>query len=527
MKAAHLLVKMSIALSATFYLTSCREMTPEQTAGTALEASGKRTDPEMAYPGEQGVPKRGMLFGNEITYYEIDGKVVFEGDMILTPEQMDQTANARTQGLSKIVSLWPDNTVLYTIDPSITDKTAILAAISQVEALTSLRFTPKSIKEPIPGFPVLRESYVTFSRGRGYSSAIGRIGGQQFITIPFGATKGGILHEIGHTLGLLHEHTRPDRDSYVKVNLANVAEAAKPNLAIVANEGYDNVKHGPFDFNSIMMMDSYAYSNNGSPVMTTVDNKTFSVQREYLSFADIDCLVAMYANVFAVTPYHIKVGDARTGKWSSLATNIAGAGEIYALPGLLYLSKNADLMRLNSRSGKGYSIASGFSGVKGITYYKGNLFVLQNGTVWKIDVATGTRVSFTGPFWTSGTALSYAFGLLYIVSGDKLYMVSYNGQSYSSIGSGYQGVTEMVGLKKGLYILKPTGKLYKVDPTSGASKEHTAATFAPDAQLTSNGTNLLIASQGALYSVDETGYTKQIAQGWTSITDLTTINSED
>merc|ERR1719503_98291 len=33
---------------------------------------------------------------------------------------------------------------------------------------------------------------------------------------------GVILHEIGHALGMAHENARPDRDSYIHVNLENV-----------------------------------------------------------------------------------------------------------------------------------------------------------------------------------------------------------------------------------------------------------------------------------------------------------------
>ena len=34
--------------------------------------------------------------------------------------------------------------------------------------------------------------------------------------------KGNIMHEIGHTLGLAHEHARPDRDQYVDIMWENI-----------------------------------------------------------------------------------------------------------------------------------------------------------------------------------------------------------------------------------------------------------------------------------------------------------------
>ena len=527
MKTKHLLVKTTIALCATLYLTSCRETEPENAVGTAAHAKVNAVAAETAYPGETGTTKRGTLFGKEISYSEIDGKAVFEGDIMLTPEQLGQNAGARTEAFTKIHSLWPNNVIPYNVDPSITDDSAILAAIADVEAATPLHFLRRRSVADFPGYQIVQSSYVTFTRSRGYSSSVGRIGGQQFISVPFFPTKGAILHEIGHTVGLLHEHTRYDRNANVKVNLNNVAEAAKPNFTILDDEGYDNRKYGPFDFGSIMMLDSYAYSQNGQPVMTTLDNKPFTVQRSHLSVSDAQCITAMYSNVVAVTPSGILMGDAATGKNAPLPTVYTGAGEIYALGTLFFLSQGPKVTQIKTKSGWGYNVSSGTGPVIGMTYYKGNIFTLQDGIVWKTEATNCIKQPFTGPFFTGGTALAYAFGLPYAVVGDRLHIISADGKSNSIMGYGYSGVTEMVGWKAWLYVIKPNGKLYKVNPTNGDIVQHGTTTFSSNAQITCTGKTLLVVSQGTLYSVDEAGVTKPISGGWGNVTDISAVNSED
>lgn len=58
-----------------------------------------------------------------------------------------------------------------------------------------------------------------------------------------------ILHELGHALGLFHEHTRPDRDSAIDMNWDNLREGSA--CAFKHWEGV-SLKHGIFDIFSVM-----------------------------------------------------------------------------------------------------------------------------------------------------------------------------------------------------------------------------------------------------------------------------------
>lgn len=69
------------------------------------------------------------------------------------------------------------------------------------------------------------------------------------------------LHELGHTLGLIHEQQRHDRDKYVTIYWDNIKKGSK-------SQFYKKTKvigacYGEFDYNSIMIYWSTAFSKNG------------------------------------------------------------------------------------------------------------------------------------------------------------------------------------------------------------------------------------------------------------------------
>merc|ERR1712137_936339 len=59
------------------------------------------------------------------------------------------------------------------------------------------------------------------------------------------------MHEIGHSIGLFHEQSRPDRDRYVTILYQNIVERAKFNFNKLSTSRIDS-RGSPYDYDSMM-----------------------------------------------------------------------------------------------------------------------------------------------------------------------------------------------------------------------------------------------------------------------------------
>ena len=67
-------------------------------------------------------------------------------------------------------------------------------------------------------------NFVTIVNSADCSSDLGMKGGEQHIYLNSGCFDDGLVtpvHELLHTLGFVHEHTRPDRDKFVEYHEAH------------------------------------------------------------------------------------------------------------------------------------------------------------------------------------------------------------------------------------------------------------------------------------------------------------------
>lgn len=201
-------------------------------------------------------------------------------------------------------------------------KSLIQQALAYWEANTNVRFynaTDQPTVDPTYGFAY---PYVNFCDGSSNASYVGRIDGKQDLTlIPYGATVGTVIHEIGHAIGLLHEQCRYDRDNYITVNINNVIESERSNFTKRTTNYYCI---GAFDFSSIMLYPSFTgfEIDPSIPSMTKKsDGSTFDSQRTGLS--DLD---RRFPNTFYI-PY-----IARSDTYSELAETVYKADNTIMTP---------------------------------------------------------------------------------------------------------------------------------------------------------------------------------------------------
>ena len=260
--------------------------------------------------------KTALLHGKQISYEVKNGLAIYQGDMVLGtaadvasaastgPAAAGSLKEMRPKSLTfapnffASTGLWPVVNGVARVPYTITNVTTantnnINAAIAEANTQLAgvLQWEPANASD----VNLVNFDFDPSNLTGACEAFVGMVGMTQTIGGSINCTTTTILHEMGHAMGLYHEQSRADRDTYVNFMEQNID---KPNHLDFDIVGSGSVDSGLYNYASIMEYGPFSFNKDGvSPTLETIPaGMVLGTSLPQYTTGDLDGIKRLYAH---------------------------------------------------------------------------------------------------------------------------------------------------------------------------------------------------------------------------------------
>ncbi|CAH1787045.1 unnamed protein product [Owenia fusiformis] len=250
---------------------------------------------------------------------ETDKEVIIEGD--IRKLRYEDERRKKYRNAIGYDATWPKGIVPYKISKEYTkeEKNYIIACLDDLTMRLSSPRKNNDKMKPCIRFKKYKEKrdrdYLDIKPGGGCSAFVGRLGKNQTVTLKAKGClyqMGTVQHEIIHSLGFYHEHSRPDREEYIKIIWENIKTGFSSNFDVKRSAR----KLVRYDYESVMHYKQNAFSKDPRYLRTIqpIQPKKDVGQRNGISKLDTAEIQILYD-----CPVTVDIGDPDIGNTTTHA----------------------------------------------------------------------------------------------------------------------------------------------------------------------------------------------------------------